>query len=154
ILAILIGTTLVAVVLPAFAKVPQEITFTTAPAWKAAVDWVTVNYFDVIEVMRTSFLIYVLNPLRAFFEGLPWLGVAALLGFAGYRLGALPLALIVALLAAFCAVTGLWVQTMATLYLCGVAALIAALIGIPVGVWASRSKRVEGIVTPIIDTLQ
>jgi len=85
---------------------------------------------------------------------LPWLGVALLLGFAGYRLGALSLALVVALLAAFCAVTGLWVQTMATLYLCGVAALIAALIGIPIGVWASRSSRVEKVVTPIIDTLQ
>ncbi len=153
-LALIIGTTLVALVLPAFAKVPQEITFTTAPAWKAAVDWVTVNYFDVIEVMRTSFLIYVLNPLRAFFEGLPWLGVALLLGFAGFRLGALPLAITVALLATFCAVTGLWVQTMATLYLCGFAALIAALLGIPVGVLASRSERVEKIVTPLIDTLQ
>ncbi|WP_119387979.1 ABC transporter permease [Taklimakanibacter lacteus] len=154
ILALLIGTTLVALALPAFAKVPTEITLTTAPAWKAAVDWVTVNYFDIIEVMRTSFLIYVLNPLRAFFEGLPWLGVALLLGFAGYRLGALPLAIIVALLASFCAVTGLWVQTMATLYLCGAAAFIAALIGIPIGLWASRSKRVESIVTPVIDTLQ
>jgi glycine betaine/proline transport system permease protein len=154
IVALLVVTTLIGFVLPAFAKVPSEITMTTAPAWKAAVDWVTVNYFDIIEVLRTSFLIYVLNPLRAFFEGLPWLGVALLLGFAGYRLGALPLAVIVALLAAFCATTGLWVQTMATLYLCGVAALIAAAIGIPIGVFASRSRRVEKIVTPIIDTLQ
>jgi len=154
IIALLLVTTLASLALPAFNKVPAQITFTTAPWWKAAVDWVTVNYFDVIEVARTSFLIYVLNPLRAFFEGLPWLGVVLLLGFAGFRLGALPLALIVAALAAFCATTGLWVQTMATLYLCGVAAFIAALIGIPVGVWASRSRRVERIVTPVIDTLQ
>jgi len=154
VLVLLGATTLIGLILPAFAKVPNEITMTTAPAWKAAVDWVTVNYFDIIEILRTSFLIYVLNPLRAFFEGLPWLGVALLLGFAGYRLGALPLAVIVALLAAFCATTGLWVQTMATLYLCGVAALIAAAIGIPIGVAASRSRRVERIVTPIIDTLQ
>ena len=81
-----------------------------------------------------------LNPLRTFFEGLPWLGVVLLLAFAGWRLGALPLALIVAALAAFCAATGLWVQTMATLYLCGVAAFIAALIGIPIGVLAARSR--------------
>lgn len=152
--ALLVVTTLASLVMPAFGKVPAEITVTTAPAWKAAVDWVTVNFFDVIEVARASFLIYVLNPLRAFFEGLPWLGVVLLLAFAGFRLGALPLALVVAALAAFCAATGLWVQTMATLYLCGVAAFIAALIGIPVGVWASRSRRVEKIVMPLIDTLQ
>ncbi|TMJ41925.1 MAG: ABC transporter permease subunit, partial [Alphaproteobacteria bacterium] len=35
-----------------------------------------------------------------------------------------------------------------------VAALVAAAIGIPIGVAASRSERVEKIVTPIIDTLQ
>ncbi|MGE0241733.1 MAG: ABC transporter permease subunit, partial [Parvibaculaceae bacterium] len=154
ILAVLLLTTLAGLVLPAFDKVPAAITFTTGPAWKAAVDWVTVNYFDVIEVARTSFLIYVLNPLRAFFEGLPWLGVVLLVAFAGFRLGALPLALIVAALASFCAATGLWVQTMATLYLCGVAAFIAALIGIPIGVLASRSDRIAKIVTPVIDTLQ
>jgi glycine betaine/proline transport system permease protein len=154
IVALLLSTTLAGLVLPAFDKVPAAITLTTAPAWKTAVDWVTVNYFDVIEVVRTGFLIYVLNPLRAFFEGLPWLGVVLVLAFAGWRLGALPLALIVASLAAFCAATGLWVQTMATLYLCGVAAFIAALIGIPIGVLAARSKRVEKLVTPVIDTLQ
>lgn len=154
ILAILLVTTLASLVLPAFAKVPNEITLTTAPAWKAAVDWVTINYFDVIEAVRVTFLIYVLNPLRAFFEGLPWLGVVLLLAFTGWRLGGVWLAAIVALLAAFCAATGLWVQTMATLYLCGVAALLAAFLGIPIGVLASRSSRVEKIVTPFIDTLQ
>src|SRR5204862_1937615 len=119
----------------------NEITLTTAPAWKAAVDWVTVNYFDVIEVLRTSFLIYVLNPLRAFFEGLPWLGVALLLGFAGYRLGAVSLAVIVALLAAFCSTTGRWVPAMATLYLCGVTALDAAALGRPISVPGSPRER-------------
>jgi glycine betaine/proline transport system permease protein len=153
-IALLLVTTLVGLALPAFDKVPAQITVTTGPGWKAAVDWVTVNYFDTIEVARTTFLIYVLNPLRAFFEGLPWLGVVLLLGFTGWRLGAVPLGLVIAGLAAFCAATGLWVQTMATLYLCGVAAFISALIGIPIGVWASRSNRVEKIVTPLIDTLQ
>jgi glycine betaine/proline transport system permease protein len=43
---------------------------------------------------------------------------------------------------------------MATVYLCGVSVVLAALIGIPIGIWASRSDRVEGIVNPIIDTLQ
>lgn len=154
ILAILLVTTLISLALPAFAKVPSAITFTTAPAWKAAVDWITVNYFDVIEAVRVSFLLYVLNPLRAFFEGLPWLGVVLIVAFAGWRLGGVWLAAIASLLAAFCAATGLWVQTMATLYLCGVAALIACLLGIPIGVLASRSNRIEKIVTPFIDTLQ
>ena len=50
--------------------------------------------------------------------------------------------------------TGLWEKTMATVYLCGVSAFIACLIGIPLGLLASRSDRFESIITPIIDTLQ
>ncbi|MGE4253505.1 MAG: ABC transporter permease, partial [Parvibaculaceae bacterium] len=153
-IAVLLATTLLSLAAPALNDIPQSWTVTTAPAWKAGVDWINLHFFDAIEYMRVGFLIYVLNPLRAFFEGLPWLGVVLVLAVAGYRLGAFWLALVVALLAAFCAVTGLWVQTMATLYLCGAAAFIAAVLGIPIGLAASRSDRVEKIVTPIIDTLQ
>jgi glycine betaine/proline transport system permease protein len=77
-----------------------------------------------------------------------------LIGLAGYQLGGVRLASLVAALTAFCAVTGLWEKTMATVYLCGVSVVIAALIGIPIGILASRSDRVQAVVNPIIDTLQ
>lgn len=153
-IAILVVTTLLGLFVPAFASVPKAITFTTAPLWKAAVSWVTINFFDVIEAFRVALILNVLNPLRAFCEGFPWLGAVALLGLAGYQFGGLRLAALVAALTAFCAVTGLWEKTMATVYLCGISAFIACLIGIPIGLMAARSDRFEKIVTPIIDTLQ
>jgi glycine betaine/proline transport system permease protein len=149
-----IVTTLLSLGWPALAKVPGAITFSTAPWWKAVIDWITVNYFDALEIFRTGFLLHVLNPLRALFEGLPWFAVMGMLAYAGWRLGGVALALLVAVLTTFCAATGLWVQTMATVYLCGVAALIAAIIGIPIGVLAAKNNRVAGIILPIIDTLQ
>lgn len=153
-IAALVVTTALGVFIPAFADVPKAITMTTAPAWKAAVSWVTINFFDVIETVRVGLILYVLNPLRAFCEGFPWLGAVFLLGLAGWQLGGTRLAILVASLTAFCAITGLWEKTMATVYLCGISAFVACLIGIPVGLMASRSDRVEKIVTPIIDTLQ
>jgi glycine betaine/proline transport system permease protein len=78
----------------------------------------------------------------------------ALLALAAYQLKGWRLAALVAALTFFCAATGLWEKTMATVYLCGVSAIIAALLGIPLGLWASRSDRFEAIITPIIDTLQ
>jgi glycine betaine/proline transport system permease protein len=152
--AILGATTLASLFIPAFADVPKAITFTTAPAWKAAVTWVTINFFDAIEAFRVALILYVLNPVRAFCEDFPWLGAVLLLGIAGYQLGGARLAVMVALLTAFCAVTGLWEKTMATVYLVGISAFISCLIGIPVGLAASRSDRFEKIITPIIDTLQ
>ncbi|MFD1987492.1 ABC transporter permease [Mesorhizobium newzealandense] len=153
-IAILAVTTLLGLFVPAFAAVPKAITFTTAPLWKAAVNWVTINFFDTIEAFRVALILNVLNPLRAFCEGFPWLGAVFLLGLAGYQLSGLRLAVLVAALTAFCAVTGLWEKTMATVYLCGISAFIACLIGIPIGLMASRSDRFEKIVTPVIDTLQ
>ncbi|WP_376705719.1 ABC transporter permease subunit [Mesorhizobium sp. ISC25] len=152
--AILAVTTLLGLFVPAFAAVPKAITFTTAPLWKAAVNWITINFFDTIEAFRVALILNVLNPVRAFCEGFPWLGAVFLLGLAGYQLGGLRLAALVAALTAFCAVTGLWEKTMATVYLCGISAFVACLIGIPIGLMASRGDRFEKIVTPVIDTLQ
>ncbi|TPL55934.1 ABC transporter permease subunit [Mesorhizobium sp. B2-4-2] len=152
--AILIVTTLLGLFVPAFAAVPKVITFTTAPLWKAAVNWVTINFFDVIEAFRVALILNVLNPVRAFCEGFPWLGAVFLLGLAGFQLSGLRLAALVAVLTAFCAVTGLWEKTMATVYLCGISAFIACLIGIPIGLMAARSDRFEKVTTPVIDTLQ
>jgi glycine betaine/proline transport system permease protein len=153
-LAVLVVTTLLSIAVPALANIPESLTVTTAPIWKAGVDWMTVNFFDAIEVVRTALLLYFLNPLRALFEGMPWLGLTLLVALAGWRLGGPWLAAVVAVLAAFCAATGLWVATMQTLYLCGASALLAAALGIPIGLMCSRSDRMSNIVTPVIDTLQ
>ena len=153
-LAVLAVTTVLSLFVPALETVPKWMTISTAPWWKSAVDWITVNFFDVIESFRTTLLLYVLNPVRMFLEGFPWLGAILLVGLAGYQLGGWRLAVVVVPLTFFCAATGLWEKTMATLYLCGVSALIAALLGIPLGLFASRSDRFESFVNPVIDTLQ
>ena len=129
-------------------------TLTTAPYWKAGVDWITINFFDHIEAGRVFLLLYFLNPLRAGFEALPWAGVLAIIIALGWRLGGFGLAAIAGLLGFFAAASGLWVPAMQTLYLAGAATLVACAIGIPAGLWASRSKRVESVVIPVIDTLQ
>ncbi len=153
-LAVLAVTTLLALVFPALNKIPDSLTLTTAPLWKAGVDWLTINWFDAIEAARTFVLLNFLNPLRRLFEALPWLGVTLALALAGWRLGGTALAVVVGLLSAFCAATGLWLPAMQTLYLCGASALVASAIGIPIGLMAARSDRAQSVVIPVIDTLQ
>jgi glycine betaine/proline transport system permease protein len=48
----------------------------------------------------------------------------------------------------------LWEPTMQTLTLVTVATLIAILIGIPLGIWASLSERVYRLIMPILDFMQ
>lgn len=153
-LGFLAATTLLSVYVPAFAAVPSAIKVSTAPLWKAAVDWVNIHFFDDIEAFRTFLLLYILNPIRDFLVDFPWLGMVLLVGFAAYRLSGVRLAILLALMTSYCAVTGLWEKSMATLYLCGVSAAIAALFGIALGIAASRSDRFAAFLTPILDTLQ
>jgi glycine betaine/proline transport system permease protein len=151
---ILVITTMLSIYVPAFASVPAALKVSTAPYWKSAVDWVNIHFFDAIEAFRTFLLLYILNPIRDFLVAFPWLGMVGLVGLAGYRLSGPRLAALVIVMTAFCAVTGLWEKSMATLYLCGVSAIIAALFGIAIGIAASRSDRLAAFLAPILDTLQ
>jgi glycine betaine/proline transport system permease protein len=49
---------------------------------------------------------------------------------------------------------GLWLPTMQTLALVLASAAFALLVGLPVGVWASRNPTVQQIVRPILDFMQ
>ncbi len=154
ILAILVITTALSLFFPYLASLPKESTLTTAAYWKEGVDWIVQNGYDTIEAGRYFVLLNFLNPLRTVFESLPWFGVLIVLAALGWRLGGWTLALIVTVLSWFCAASGLWVPAMQTLYLCGASVLVACALGMPLGMWASRSDRVQSVVLPIIDGLQ
>jgi glycine betaine/proline transport system permease protein len=49
---------------------------------------------------------------------------------------------------------GFWEETMITLALVVTSGLLALVIGIPVGIWASRKDTVESVVRPILDFMQ
>lgn len=49
---------------------------------------------------------------------------------------------------------GLWQETMTTLALVMAATLVSLILGIPLGIWAARSDRVERILRPILDLMQ
>ncbi|MEJ2141218.1 MAG: proline/glycine betaine ABC transporter permease [Gammaproteobacteria bacterium] len=49
---------------------------------------------------------------------------------------------------------GLWYETVTTLALVLAATLVSLLLGIPLGIWASRSDLVERLVRPVLDLMQ
>ena len=147
-------TTAAAFVIPAARTFPEALELSTGGVFEAVVRWINVNFFDTLEAVKNFFLLNVLVPFKRFLGELPWLGVTALLAFAGWRLGGWRLALLAAALALFIAVTGQWEKAMITVYLCGVSVLFACLIGIPIGIAAAERARLWGWVRVIIDTLQ
>ena len=153
-IAVLIATTLLGGVIPIFAAVPKELTVTTAPVWDALVKWININFFDYFDAVRTVLLLHVLNPLKQTLLDVPWAGAVLIAAYAGWRLRDDKLALLCGLLIAFIAVVGLWDKAMTTVYLCAISALFSCLIGIPLGVVATRSPWFDRVQRVVVDTLQ
>jgi glycine betaine/proline transport system permease protein len=153
-LAALVLCSLLSVAVPELGKLPKTMTVTTAPWWDATIKELVRQLFDYIETVRTFLVLYVLNPFKRFLLALPWIAVIALLGLAGYQLGGRLLALLVAVLTAFCVLSGFWSFTVLTVYLCGVSTVVACVIGMPLGVLAARSEVADRILTIVVDTLQ
>lgn len=151
---IVLGSLLLSAITPYAQSWPSELTLSTAPFWDTLVDWVTVTLYDPLQYLRNAMLLYVLIPIRDLFQSIPWTAMVALVAAAGWTLGGLRLALIVSGFVLFVAFAGYWERSLITAYMVTVAVLICILIGLPIGIWASRSERRTGIAKLLCDTFQ
>jgi glycine betaine/proline transport system permease protein len=83
-----------------------------------------------------------------------WLGVVALATFGAYLVARPRTAVLCAAGLASLGLLGLWRESMGTLALTIVAVVLSLLIGIPGGVALGLSRRLERIVTPVLDVMQ
>ncbi|AEV37485.1 Glycine betaine/L-proline transport system permease protein ProW [Pseudovibrio sp. FO-BEG1] len=150
----IVGLALLGKLFPFLQSYPETLTITTGSFWDEAIKWININFFEVFEAFKTALLTYLLLPIKRFFVGIPWAWGIVALGLVGWRVGGLKLGLLCISLAGFIAVNGLWRDAMITVYLCGVSVLLAAAIGMPLGVWAGRSERVNRVLGTLVDTLQ
>lgn len=153
-IAWLLVTTALGTVISVFADVPKALVLTLGDSLNEIVKWININFFDLIEAVRTSLLLNVMNPVKQGLLAAPWIAILAGLALAGYQLGGRKLAMLVGVLIAFILVAGQWEKAMISVYLCAISAVIAALIGIPIGAWASRSDWGNRVATIAVDTLQ
>ncbi len=150
----ILGTALAGLVYPPVQAYPQAAEISTGGFWSGIVQYVNVNFFDELEAVKTVILLNVLVPVRRFLTELPWVWIVGLVALGGWRLGGFRLAAIVLALAMFIVVNGQWEKAMITVYLCGVSVIIAALIGIPLGILAAENERAGRILGAVSDTLQ
>ncbi|NNE25152.1 MAG: ABC transporter permease subunit [Rhizobiales bacterium] len=116
---------------------------------------VTFSLIDYIRPTRDFITVYMLIPMRDFYQALPWSLVAIVLAVAGYRLGNWKLSvLIVGLLFFIIVMIGNWEYATTTFYFVFTATIFCILIGVPLGLWAARSDRVAKVVMLTCDTLQ
>ena len=126
--------------------------------WRRAIDdglnWVVRNWGDEFEAAAYP-LLMLLNAIEDLLIATPWwLIMAVLVGVAWLATRRWQLPAIVFASLIFLGVMELWEDAMATMALMIAATLTAILVSIPIGVWMSRSSRVRGGVTPLLDLMQ
>ncbi|RFO95697.1 ABC transporter permease [Rhodoferax lacus] len=118
-----------------------------------AVDWLNANWHPVFKliglVVETS-----LDAVEAVLMAMPWYGVIGVVAVAAALLLSLRIAALVLGTLGFCVLNNQWETTMQTLALVTVSVVIAVLIAFPLGVLASRSKRLEAALRPVLDIMQ
>ncbi|RUM98148.1 ABC transporter permease subunit [Pseudaminobacter arsenicus] len=150
-----VGISLFLAAITPYASVwPAELTLSTAPLWDGLVDWVMLYFFDPLQYFRDAMLLYVLIPVRSLFQQIPWTAMLALVAMAGWMLGGLRLAAIVSGFVLFIAFAGFWERSLITAYMVAVAVVLCILIGLPIGIWASKTERRAEMAKLWCDTFQ
>jgi glycine betaine/proline transport system permease protein len=151
---IILGTLFASYGLPWLHELPESATITTAPFWDNLIRWLSINIYGATEAIKGFLVLNIMVPFKRFLLDVPWTVVVAFVVLLGWRLGGWKLALTIGFLATFIALSGFWQKAMITVYLIGIAVVIAALIGLPLGIWAAHNERVSRVMRVVVDTLQ
>ncbi|MBP5889343.1 ABC transporter permease [Streptomyces scabiei] len=116
-------------------------------------------FFNEIRLVIDSLAAFVQELISQPSAGRPlpqigWLGVVGIAGYVSWAFGNWRVALLAVAGFTFLGLQGLWQESMDTLALTVSAVLVALLFGIPLGVWAGLSDRVNRIATPLLDFMQ
>ncbi|KOV82722.1 ABC transporter permease subunit [Nocardia sp. NRRL S-836] len=116
-------------------------------------------FFNEIRLVIDGFVTFVQAMIAQPSFGRPvpvvgWLGVVAIAGFVSLAAAGWRVALLAVAGFAFLGLQGLWQESMDTLSLTLAAVVISLLVGIPLGIWAGLSDRVNRVLTPVLDFMQ
>lgn len=117
------------------------------------VDWLNKNWHPLFALISTLVEVS-LNQVESLLLSVPSYGVIGVMAIAAGFLLSARMALLVVGTLGFCVLNKQWDTTMQTLALVTVAVVIAVLIAFPLGVMASRSKRLEAAFRPVLDIMQ
>ena len=125
-----------------------------------ATQWIDAK-FDAAAIKFGDFFQSIAKGIRIVLEALetmlvdtPWPVVMSVIVITAWRLAGPRVAIFTIAALAYLAVLGYWEKSMSTVALLGTAALICILIGVPLGVWFSRSERAYSVGRPALDFMQ
>ena len=118
------------------------------------VDWL-ITFIDPITFAVRTFLIqWVLIPMRDAYLWLPFTAVLAVIAGVAWRIGGRQSAVVCLIYFGLIAMSGWWDRAMITAYMVSFSVFLATLLGMPLGIWASRNEKRATAVLLICDSAQ
>ncbi|RWO19912.1 proline/glycine betaine ABC transporter permease [Mesorhizobium sp.] len=126
----------------------------TFDAWTdAALSWISDNGEWLFEFFRTV-LEGTYDSVLWLLQVAPFYVIAIVAALLGWRLINALSGVLAGLALIFCAIMGLWSETMSTLALVTTATILALLVGVPTGIVAGFVKSFDRFLEPVLDLIQ
>lgn len=154
VVGILLGALIFGQFLPFLQDFPKAYQLSTGTFWSDLIKYLNINYFDYFEAVKIFLLKGFMLPIKRFLLSVPWVWMILILVILGWRFGGWKLAMLNLFMSLFIVINGVWDKAMITVYLCGASVIIAAAIGLPLGILAAVNERAGKIIGVFIDTLQ
>ncbi|ANI15064.1 ABC transporter permease [Pseudomonas citronellolis] len=130
-----------------------EMTFSPGRYLAPAVDWLNANLHPLFAAI-SKVIEAVLGGVEGALLATPAYVLIAVVAVLAYFLINVRAALLSVFMLGFCLVSGLWTASMQTIALVSVAVLISVAIAFPLGILASRVKRLDAAVRPLLNIMQ
>jgi len=121
--------------------------------FKDIIDWMDTNFASFFEVV-TKIIKWMVVTMENALIAVPVVIMILLLTLIAWKIAGRGIAVFTAVAFIIIGSMELWAETMQTLSLVIISTVIALGMGIPMGIWASRSSAVDNILRPILDFMQ
>ena len=112
------------------------------------------TFISITKTIRSTVVIYLLRPFDFYLTYLPYLFTIGALVLISWKSVGIRFAIITAILLAFIGACNIWTEAMITLSSVLISVLLCFVIGVPIGILASYSKRFQNINEVILDAMQ
>jgi len=116
------------------------------------IDWLSDAFTWAFDWLHRLFVEDTARPSNVAIVG--WAGVVALATWLGYALAGVRIALLVVLSMMAFGYLGYWEESIDTLIVTAISVVVCVVVGLPLGIWMSRSARVTTALTPVLDVMQ
>ncbi|NEV61298.1 glycine betaine/L-proline ABC transporter permease ProW [Thiorhodococcus minor] len=116
-------------------------------------DWLVENFRSVFQAIRWP-IDATLTNIESALLSVPDILMLVIIGLLAWQAGGRALAIGSVISMALVGLIGAWSEAMVTLALVLTSVFFCLIIGIPVGIWLSRSERAMTLVRPVLDAMQ